>query len=393
MGKSAVVVIGYNNPKALARLLNSLSRAYYGNDTIPLIISLDHSGNSAVERTAKEFEWHYGTKEIRTFTERQGLKKHILSCGEYLHQYDALYVFEDDTFVAESFYQFGKACIKFYAQNENIAGIALYSPAWNQNANFPFEAIRNQYDTYFMKLAPSWGQIWLKESWFDFIDWYRDNQKIFEEERNESIPDMLYTWGENSWLKYHIAYCALKKKYFVYPYCSYTTDFGEQGAHFLNNLSRFQVSLIQGEKQNFYFAPLTGDSICYDAFMENEWIINYYKQKDMEVQLDLYGSQVAAQSKRFMLTTQNLPYQVIEEFALQLRPLELNVLKEIKGKGIFLYDTTKPVKKTPDRRGNFYIKRWDYFMRDRFLMWNEILPLCNAKMRNLFKILCRRTGK
>lgn len=393
MGKSAIVVIGYNNSGALERLLNSLNTADYENDQIPLIISLDKSDNSEVETVANEFQWKHGNKEIRTFEKRQGLKKHVLSCGEYLHIYDALYVFEDDTLAAESYYQYGKSCIEYYEKDERIAGIALYSPAWNQNANFPFEPIQSQYDTYFMKLAPSLGQIWLKKPWFDFIEWYQDNLDIFEKERDTDIPNMLYTWGKDSWLKYHIAYCAVKRKYIVYPYCSYVTDFVEHGTHFVKNLTRFQVNLFQGRKDFFNFAPLTEDSVCYDSFFENEQIIHFYKKKNIEVQVDLYGCQTITQNKRFVLTTQNLPYQVVEEFALQLRPFDLNVLMKMKGKGIFLYDMTKPAKKKPSIRGDFYVKRWDYFMRDRFMMWNEILPLCNAKIRNLLIILFRRLGK
>lgn len=385
MSESAIIAIGYNNAEALVRLLDSLNRADYGNDAVPLIISLDHSGNDEVEKSAEEFQWQHGRKEIRTFEKRQGLRKHILSCGEYLHTYDALYVFEDDTLAAESFYRFGQACIAFYAKNEQIAGISLYSHAWNQNANFPFEPVKNQYDTYFMQYAPSWGQIWLKEPWLDFIEWYHENQQLFDAERNSDIPGVLYSWGDNSWLKYHIAYCAIKKKYFVYPYHSYTTDFVEKGTHFISNIARFQVNLIQGKADRFYLAPFNEQSVCYDAFFENIQVQQLYQKRDMEVKVDLYGCQSITQNNGLVLTTQHLPFQVIDEFAMQLRPLELNVLMNMKGSGIFLYDTSKKTDKAPDTRGNFYVKRWDYFMKDRFLMGNEILPLCFAKMKNLLR--------
>ena len=387
MSKSAIIAIGYNNPRALVRLLDSLNRADYGTDAVPLIISLDHSGNDEVEKAAKEFQWQHGEKKIRTFAERQGLRKHVMSCGEYLHEYDALYVFEDDTLAAESFYQFGEACIEFYAHNERIAGISLYSHAWNQNANFPFEPIKNQYDTYFMQYAPSWGQIWMKESWFDFIEWYHDNRQLFDTGKNSQIPEVLYSWGDNSWLKYHIAYCAIKKKYFVYPYSSYSTDFVEKGTHFVSNIARFQVNLIQGKKDSFFLAPFSEEAVCYNAFFENEQIAQLYQKKHMDVTVDLYGCQTIVPNSGFVFTTRNLPYEIIDEFALQLRPLDLNVLMKLKGSGIYLYDTSKKVKKAPAKKRNFYVKRWDYFMKDRFLMLNEILPLSIVKMENLFRSL------
>lgn len=393
MNSVAVVVICYNNADSLLRLLDSLNKADYGEDEVPLIISVDKSDNPKVEKTAREFEWQHGEKNIRTFSERQGLKKHILSCGEYLHEYDAIYIFEDDIFAAESYYQYGKRCIEFYGENENIAGIALYSHAWNQNANFPFEPIKNQYDTYFMQYAPSWGQIWLKNPWMDFIEWYHDNEGFFDLPPNENVPAILYSWGKNSWLKYHIAYCAIKQKYFVYPYCSYSTDFTEKGTHFIQNIARFQVNLIQGKIEEFHLAPFDKAAICYNAFFENEQIASDYQSKNMQVKIDLYGCQSVAQNNGLVLTTQSLPYEILDEFALQLRPLDLNVLMKIRGKGIFLYDTSKRVKKKPEKRSRFYVKRWDYFMKDRFLMWNEIIPLCCTKAGNLFRSFRRGDRK
>lgn len=381
--KNAIIVIGYNNVKALSRLLLSLNRAEYEGDRIPLIISIDKSENTDVLKTAKEFQWQHGKKEIRTFQERQGLQKHVMSCGEYLQKYDALFVFEDDTFAAQSYYQFGKNCIEFYKENERVAGIALYSPAWNQNANFPFEPVKSKYDTYFMQYAPSLGQIWFKNPWFDFMAWYEEHKDLFDRERNPDIPAILYTWGKHSWLKYHIAYCAMKKKYFVFPYCSYTTDFVETGTHFTKNITRFQVNLIQGRIETFHLAPFSENAVRYDAFLENEQLKDFYRKKGMQVKTDLYGCQNIAGKDRFVLTTQSLPFEVVDKMSLQLRPHELNVFMEMEGNGIYLYDTSKKVKKAPEKRNDFYLKRWDYYMKDRFLMLNEILPVCLNKAGSL----------
>lgn len=380
---NAIVVIGYNNVKSIIRLLDSLNEAEYGNDKVPLIISVDNSGSTDVEEAAGDFQWRHGKKEVRTFPVRQGLKKHILSCGEYLYKYDALFIFEDDTLAAEAYYQYGKQCIEYYKDDERIAGISLYSHAWNQNANFPFEPIRNQYDTYFMQYAPSLGQIWLKKPWLDFLEWYSKNENIFDMERNDKIPAILYTWGKNSWLKFHIAYCAVEGKYFVYPYCSYTTDFVESGTHFSKDIARFQVNLIQGQAGRLRLAPLDEKSVTYDAFFESELVAKYYQKRNKKVKIDLYGCQPVSANEGLALTTQSLSFKVVDEYALQLRPIELNVLKNIHGHGIFLYDTSKQMKRTPENKETFYTKRWDFFMRDRFLMVNEVLPLFFSKIRSL----------
>ena len=181
---NAIIAIGYNNAVALSRLLDSLNKAKYDGDTVPLIISLDKSDNMQVEETARSFRWEHGDKEVRTSSEHQGLRKHILSCGDYLQKYDAVFIFEDDTLAAQSYYSYGKQCIEYYQNDDRIAGISLYSFAWNQNANFPFEPVKNQYDTYFMQYAPSWGQIWLRKPWKNFIEWYGKHKNLFDAEKN-----------------------------------------------------------------------------------------------------------------------------------------------------------------------------------------------------------------
>ena len=43
MIKPAIVAIGYNRPKLMKRLLDSVGKAYYEEDDISLIISIDES--------------------------------------------------------------------------------------------------------------------------------------------------------------------------------------------------------------------------------------------------------------------------------------------------------------------------------------------------------------
>ena len=72
MIKPAIVAVGYNRPEGIRRLLESIGRAKYECDNIPLIVSIDESNKSdEVEKVAQDFTWAYGTKEIRRYPERQ----------------------------------------------------------------------------------------------------------------------------------------------------------------------------------------------------------------------------------------------------------------------------------------------------------------------------------
>lgn len=389
MNKTALIAIGYNNEIGIKRLLNSLENACYGNDTVTLIISIDKSNNNEVEKIAELFCWSHGEKQIRIFSKRQGLKKHILSCGDFFEQYDSLFIFEDDIVASPYFYEYGKKCISFYQGKPEIEGIALYSHQWNQNANFPFEPIKKEFDTYYAQYAPSWGQIWFRETWMNFIKWYEENRNIFEDEYNPEIPYNLYKWGNNSWLKYYIAYCALKKRYFVYPYFSYTTAFVTKSTHFINDITRYQVNLALGKTDHIKLDPFDEDSVCYDVFFENMGLNKEIGCEKDDVCIDLYGTKRNYSEYKYILSTQILPFEIRKKYSLQFWPADMNIImNESTGEGIYLYDTliTEKVKKKK-RKKEQIVRKWNYFMRDRFLTIEEIGPVCGQKIQNFLRLI------
>lgn len=124
----AIVIVCYNRIDGIKRLTQSLERVDFdGRYDIDLIFSIDNSGTNIVEEFASTYDWKYGKKIIRTFEQRQGLKKHILSCGDYTNEYDILVVLEDDIFVSDSMYYYAYNAAEYYWNDSNIAGISLYS--------------------------------------------------------------------------------------------------------------------------------------------------------------------------------------------------------------------------------------------------------------------------
>lgn len=61
----AIIVVAYNRPQSLSRLLWSLQAAdYTGFANIPLIISIDYSGDDKCEAIASRFDWKHGEKKL-----------------------------------------------------------------------------------------------------------------------------------------------------------------------------------------------------------------------------------------------------------------------------------------------------------------------------------------
>ena len=98
MHHPAIVVVTYNRPDSLMRLLGSLTKARYPVG-VPLIISIDGGDNreKQVVKIAEEFPWPHGKKEVICHEKNLGLRKHILSCGDLTERYDSVIVLEDDT--------------------------------------------------------------------------------------------------------------------------------------------------------------------------------------------------------------------------------------------------------------------------------------------------------
>lgn len=339
INKYAIVVIGYNRPDNVSRLLQSLNVAEYFGDTVDLIISIDNSGSDKVECVANNFVWNYGKKTVITYSERQGLKKHILKCGGFIANYDAIAVLEDDLFVSPAFYQYMKAAVDKYACNDRIAGISLYTHLWNPNpaVNLPFSPAESGYDNFFIQYAQSWGQVWMKKQWYAFMEWYENNSG--DVIVDENTPSYIATW-KNSWLKYHIKYCIENNKYFVYPYRSYTTCFTDIGEH--NNFGGaiYQVTLAKILNREFIFCDVDAwDAVVYDAYFER-MPSAFGKIATEDLSVDIYGVKpMDKNKKRYILSTQLLNYKRIKSFELCMRPHEENVIHEIKGSQIHLYDT------------------------------------------------------
>lgn len=371
----AIVVIAYNRDKSLARLLQSINDAYIVAGTT-LIISIDKSKNPKVEEEAKAFKWAHGEKRVVAHKENLGLRKHILGCGKYLDEFDAIIVLEDDLVVSKNFYHFAAQTVASYKDDERIAGISLYQFITNYQTFNPFYTQNSRYDNYFMKCAQSWGQVWMKKQWKSFEKWYEANRDT--EFDKTKLPESICTWSNKSWLKYHTRYCVETGRYFVYPYISLTSNSGECGTHLDFATPIFQTNLQDLEIDHQYrLAPFGSDAVRYDGLFENEEVYNKLGIDDKDLCIRLNSKDAIDKKKRYVLTTVSLPFKVIKSFGLSYIPIELNVLNQVPGCLVFLYDTTiKDVKPKCNARQLFaYYYRADIFMTLRRLVGFGIINI------------------
>ncbi|UCJ14909.1 hypothetical protein K5Q02_13605 [Pseudomonas sp. MM211] len=331
-----IVVIGYNRPKSLSRLLGSLIKARYPEGEVRLVISLDNSGNPQPRQVAEAFDWPHGEKRIIAHPERLGLRQHVLSCGDLTEQYGDVIILEDDLFVSPFFYEYTWRALQAYADDAGVAGISLYSVQFNQTANLPFTPIDDgDSAVHFIQMAASWGQAWSRQHWQGFRQWLESHGTDIS--HIDGIPADIRGWPESSWLKLFTAYIISRDLYFVYPFRSLSTNFGDPGQHFNIASSRFQVP-IQQQPIDYQFAKREDSVSVYDAFCE--LLPACVKRQNPVLEpydftVNLYGCKTC--KKGLQLTRTEA--RGLHNFSLSMKPMELSILHNIEGEGLALIDS------------------------------------------------------
>lgn len=343
--RPVIVIVAYNREKSLERLLKSLCEADYGDykeDPVQLIISIDKSDNEKVLETAESFKWDFGNKRIIVHDENQGLKKHVMASSALAEDYGSVIILEDDLMVSWDFYNYAAAALDFAKGDERIGGISLYNHRLNVHAREPFEPLSDGSDGWYFQFASSWGQAFSAKQWREFAQWMKtgDNSDISVKAPNgKYVPENVCSWGNKSWLKYFIRFLVEKDKYFLYPTVSHTTNFSEEGTHSMGQAADLQVPLLYSRNKTYTFNTLDASYAVYDAYFENERLGEFLD--DIEsCDTDLYGKKLNYNG-RYVLSSRALPYRIIDSYARELRPLEANVIRNIKGNALFLYDTSE----------------------------------------------------
>ena len=183
------------------------------------------------------------------------------------------------------------------------------------------------------------------------------------------LPRSICSWNQKSWLKYHTRYCIEENKYFVHPYTSLSTNFGDAGEHSDGTSnSIYQVPMQCGEKTSYLLPDFDSKAVFYDGFLENIELYNVLGYTPDELCIDLQGEWHNRLNKRYWLTTEVEDYKIVRSFGLNYRPIDLNVLNNNEGEQIFLYDTTIAVKNPNKKNRKSFLYRYHlsnmfYFVR------------------------------
>ena len=339
--KPVIVAVGYNRIDSLLRLLDSLETAVYPCDDITLYVSLDHSGmEESVIKAVEQTPWTHGKRIIRKHTGQLGLRKHILECASLSEQYGSVIILEDDLVVAENFYSYTVQALDYYGDQNMIAGISLYSHAWNEHGDYHFMPQQNGYDTYLGQFSCTWGQCWTNKQWNRFKAWYDEHENRLGE--NKNIPVDVENWGDKSWGKYFVYFMVENGLYYVMPYVALSTNCSELGEHNGIKNASYQVMLMESADKQYRF-PDIDTAVKYDIFFERVFSsISISGIPCEDICINLNGLKRTNERRNYLITpVPESRFKPVDSFELQFRPIEKNLTMNCKGNDLFMYQVSE----------------------------------------------------
>ncbi|MGK0488817.1 MAG: hypothetical protein ACJAXB_002004 [Candidatus Endobugula sp.] len=337
----AIVIVAFNRPKSLLRLLGSVAKAEYPEgELVPLCLCIDYQDskeNRTVVEIAETFEWPFGPKDVIHQSENLGLKQHVLTCGDLTERFGSMIMLEDDLYVSPAFYDYAARALDYYEDEDRVGGVSLYGHKINVSGQLPFESLNDGNDVYFLQIAASWGQAWSQSQWRAFRDWFIFNTVV---PNSALMPDYIINWPATSWLKHYVHFLVDTNRYFVYPKIALSTNFSDAGQHNAKGVPFFQVPLVI-VKSRYRFESLSVSNAVYDSFFEilpSRLSLLNYKLERYDYTVNLYGlkSKMKCKSK-FVLVSRKVDENEMS-FALSLKPMADNIIFDLKGIGVSLVD-------------------------------------------------------
>lgn len=348
--KIAIVVVGYNRLSTLKRLSESLVAANYDTNDIPLVYSIDASGNQEVYDFVQMVNWPYGKKYVSIQEERLGLRKHIYYCGDFTNYFKAVIILEDDIFVAPDFYRYTTAAVNKYYNEDRVAGIALFADQTNGYAKgIPNYRFKDGSDGYMLQEVCTSGECFTDKMWIGFKKWLENNMEA--DPVTYCMPDSIKRWI-HAWSKYYNMYLLDNDYYYLVPYLSVTTNCGEAGVHSVEDLNYLHADMLWGRKEKYCFNDFD-QCIKYDIFGSYLGLGKYLNIPEDQLVVDLYGNKPIPTNKNYLLCPFQLPYKIVSSFGLTLEPMEKNVIHHIPGNDLFLYDLRQ-------KNGNKVSRKYTY---------------------------------
>ena len=323
-----IVVVGYNRPNSLERVLRSLLNAHYPAEVqVPLHISVDGGGPNGTAEVANSFIWPFGQKHTQIRSQHLGMRENSVQSIDAVISAGAAVFIEDDSVVSPFFYEYCLSSYERYFDQTDVFAVSLYAMGFCEFDQHRFSPIQDGFDNYFMSSATTWAAMFLRTGWLSFRHWLRDeiSKPITA---SDNLPVSITNWPKTSWKRFLNKFLSKKGSYFSYPRVSFSANYTDQGTHFSGHTSNFCVELAFKRFSHRLSTTKESRSI-YDPFYEiDSRILSRFlggvDPDDLDV--DLRQIKVISQLRRRYAISTRVNSSPMLAFGDLLFPLESNIL-------------------------------------------------------------------
>nr|XP_022312737.1 uncharacterized protein LOC111117800 [Crassostrea virginica] len=245
-----IIVVVYNRPHSLERLLNSLNEANYFKDKVQLDVWIDRSKKDGsihygTYYTASQFRFLHGGYKIHNHTQHVGIYgQWIGTWNPAPESSEIAVILEDDLTVSKHFYRWLKNVHKKYDGRTDVAGYALQGRSIKHggaagNLRGPDNDV-----CFLYPILGTWGFSPHRESWRHFVEWYQTASR--DPTFQPLVPGILPTqWWQvfqkqgkvdGMWSMWHIYHAWNNKLWTLYPNLpdsrGLTISWREAGLHY-----------------------------------------------------------------------------------------------------------------------------------------------------------------
>jgi hypothetical protein len=375
-----VAIPVYNKIKSLKRLIFSLKRTQVPNGIkIDLHFVIDQSPHAEkLKSLINDFQWANGGKYLIEQETWKGLQRNLIACGDLSLELGHIVILEDDAFVSHWIWYFVTAILNQKVEETN-AGYSLYKFGLSEG-NHPF--IPTTSSCFYVQKACTRGELFVDAQWREFKNWLA--KESYRCKSNFLVPLSIQNFSDQSWAKLYNYYLNDTNRYFLYPPWSYSTNFGDLGAHVKRKSEEnaFQVPL-QMDSQLPEVPKIEETTAVYDAFFEllpsrMKGLNPNLEPYDFEV--DLYGTKPFEGIEKPYVLSCKKALNPEMTFGRNLKPHELNIAYEIEGRDFFLA-------KKENFRENL-IDKWRRELRTHYYHYPDVSITKTLKMK-IFEIVNR----
>lgn len=168
-----IVILTFNRPLSLVRLLKSLSVAEYGCAPVDILIHVDAPAiedppAAEAGQLAKDFHWPHGRKLVFRRIHNAGLRRQWLEAFFMSPGVEYIAIFEDDMEASPQYYKFLSVLHRQGVMSSQVSALCLHPTGSDGHLTCGRDSFSDI--LFHSTVVCSWGPIWRASVWKEFVE-------------------------------------------------------------------------------------------------------------------------------------------------------------------------------------------------------------------------------